>query len=158
MDSDPYSTPEAKVTATAHIEGTPRPVRGIVFALVFDFVGTFTAALILTFAFGAILAARGIGSDEIADILFSEDLLSKWNIFLLCVGVGFSFYAGKICIQVSRGKDLLYPGILAGIGTFIGFVIYPSVYDLGTEIALALLGAGFVLLGANSELKGRRAD
>ena len=72
--------------------------------------------------------------------------------------MGFSFYSGKICVQVSRATNFLYPVILVGIGTILGFVIFPSVYDLATDIALALLGAGFVLLGAHIELRGRREE
>ena len=156
MDSDPYATPEAKVTATAVVEGPPRPVRGILLALVFDVVGTNVAATILTILFGAILAARGTDIVEVNAILLSENLLSKWNLFLMCIGIGFSYFSGKICIRVSRAKNYLYPVILVGIGTLLGFVLLPSIYGIGTEIALFAMSAGFVLLGAGNELKNRR--
>ena len=156
MDSDPYTTPEAKVTATAAVEGPPRPIRGILLALVFDFVGTTIAAAILTIIFGAFLAARGMDMVEINSILLSENLFSKWNLFLICIGLGFSYYSGKICVQVSRANNFLYPGILVGIGTLLSLILFPSTYGVGTEIALFTLGAGFVLLGAGNELQNRR--
>lgn len=76
----------------------------------------------------------------------------------MCIGLGFSFFSGKICVQISRAKNLLYPAILVAIGTLIGLIVFPPSYALGTEPSLNALSAGIVMLGASHELKLRRGD
>ena len=151
MDPNPYTPPVTDVRDP--IAGPTRPIRGIVFAFVFDVVGTIVAVSILYAIYAIYLARQGLGQTAIETIIQSNGLDTAVGVFSTIIGLGFSYFSGQICIRVSRGKTLRYPYVLAGINAVFGLVTAFSSTEVGTMLFLSALSVGAVLLGATHALK-----
>ena len=156
MAPDPYQSPQSTLK-DAESEET-RPVRGILLAIIIDYVGTLVFASLAAIVYVAMLGRQGMPRDQIEKTITSMDTFSALGIASLVIGLTMSIIAGYYCVKISRARDYTYPSILAGIIFLIGVVSGWGITDAGTLLFLSAVGIMATIAGAYIGLNSRNTD
>jgi len=151
MPTDPYKAPDADLEVVEDLP--PRPVRGIVFGLIIDFVGTFLLAFLASVIYAFVLAASGVPVSELEASMTNTGPTSLYGIVLTLLGLSMSYVAGFYCTKISRARNYRYPGIMAGISVVLGTLLSWGTTGILMLLVLNILGVSFVLLGARTYLR-----
>jgi hypothetical protein len=143
--TNPYRPPEAVVKDQDRPRGSP--LKAVTFGVLTDILGTSAASVLLSFAYGIVLAAGGASAEEITDAAAHVDPGSALSIVGFAIGTGFSFLGGYVCARVAGRDELRWASVVAVISIGIGFLVGMQVYSGELNVLLAILGIGAVMAG-----------
>ena len=148
---NPYKPPAAAV------RDPPRPPRSPIVAvlagLAVDIGGTTVAGIVLGIVYAAMLAARGMGAEEIGTTL-TELEVSGYFILSTVVRLGFSALGGYVCARMARRDERRLTAIMAGLVVAIGFAMGAARWGVGLNVLMLVLTFAVVIAGG--ELARRR--
>lgn len=131
-----------------------RPVFGVVVPLLVDITGTVFVQTLVVVAVAAWMASGGAGEPAIVAVLESEDDLAPLNVVLRLIGFAFSFYAGVLCIRLSRGESFLYPLILVLVTLIVAWTLLNGGEFTASFLGWSIVAAALTLAGAAVALRG----
>lgn len=151
-NDNPYKAP------TTPLKDAPRPPHSPIIAvlagLAVDIGGSLLASILIGIAYAAILASQGMSPEEIGATLTEPDPSTRYFVFSVVVGLGFSLLGGYVCARIARRQERRWATILGLLSGVIGLSMVSDRLEIGVNLGLSLLSIAIVVLGG--ELGRRR--
>jgi hypothetical protein len=149
---NPYRPPKARV------QDAPAPPRsavvGVLVGLAVDVGGTIVAGIVLGIVYAVMLAARGMGPEQIQTTLTEIDPRSGYFLVSGIVGLGFSLLGGYVCARLVRRDERRVTAIMGGLSALSGVALGGSA--IGGWLNAAMVAVTFAAVVAGGELGRRR--
>jgi hypothetical protein len=142
---NPYRSPSAAVADMDRPRGSP--VKGVIYGVLVDIIGTTVATVIIMMLYGVYLGATGGAREEIERAASQFDLTSPIGIFVTFVGYVFSFVGGYVCARVARRSELKWAAVVAAISAAFGLVMGMQMLSLSMNALFAALAVATVMAG-----------
>jgi hypothetical protein len=142
--SNPYRAPGAVV---ADPDAGGSPVRGVIYGVLVDIVGTAVATFALMVVYGIYLASTGSVPEDIETAAAQFDYSSPVGVAATAIGCGFSFLGGYVCARVARRSELNWAAVVAAISAVLGFVMGSGSVSADVNALFAALAIGCVMAG-----------
>jgi hypothetical protein len=152
---NPYKPPAATVRDPPRPPRAPRsPVVGVLTGLAIDVGGTIVAGIVLGIVYAVVLAARGMGPEQIQTTLTDVDPSSGFFLLSGVVGLGLSVLGGYVCARMVRRDERRLAAIMGGLSAASGVAL--GAVTLVTWLSVGLLVVSFAAVMAGGELGRRR--
>jgi hypothetical protein len=150
--NNPYRAPAAHVADTDRPAGSP--LKGVIYGVLVDIVGTTAATMALMFVYGIVLALNGVSPEEIQAVAAKIEPTSALGLAASGVGCAFSFLGGYICARVAGRQELKWAGVMAVISTVFGLVM--TMHIPRDAFNTVMLVASFVIVMLGGYVGARR--
>ena len=142
---NPYRAPGAAVADLDRPPGSP--VKGVIYGVLVDLVGTMVATFALMLVYGVYLASTGAAPEDIATAAGEFDYTSPIGIAATAVGCGFSFLGGYVCARVARRSELNWAAVVAAISAAFGFSMGMGSVSAELNVLFTSVAIGCVMAG-----------
>jgi hypothetical protein len=153
---DPNFTPPQ-----ADVRDAPKPkgsaIKGVLAGLAVDVGGTIAFSIVVSVAYGAMLAASGQGEEQIQAALAESDSNSIFSAIGVVGGCAFSILGGYVCERVARQRNYRAGAILGVVSVVLGLAMGAASLPWAENMLLAFLTIGSVLLGTRLALERHAA-
>jgi hypothetical protein len=150
--SDPNFTPPQ-----AEVRDAPKPkgsvLKGVLVGLAIDFGGTVAFGIVLSVAYGGLLAASGQGEAQIRAAIVESDSNSVFTAIGVVAGCVFSILGGFVCERVARQRNYRAGAILGVVSVGLGLAMGAGSVPWRENLLLAFLTVGSILLGTRLALE-----
>ena len=119
--TNPYRAPAAAVSDMDRPAGSP--LKGVIYGVLVDIVGTTAATMAIMFVWGIVLAVNGASGDEIQAMAEKIDPTSLVGLLASAVGCAFSFLGGYVCARVAGRAELKWAAVMGVISTVFGLLM-----------------------------------
>jgi MFS family permease len=149
---DPNFTPPQ-----ADVRDAPKPkgsaIKGVLAGLAVDVGGTIAFSIVVSVAYGAMLAASGQGEEQIQAALAESDSNSIFSAIGVVGGCAFSILGGYVCERVARQRNYRAGAVLGVVSVVLGLAMGAASLPWAENMLLAFLTIGSVLLGTRLALE-----
>ena len=119
--TNPYRAPAAPVADLERPRGAP--LKGVIYGVLVDIVGTTAATLVIMFVWGVVLAMNGVAAEDIEAAAQKMDPTSLVGLLASAAGGAFSFFGGYVCARVAARAEIKWAAVLAVISTLFGLLM-----------------------------------
>jgi hypothetical protein len=150
--TNPYRAPAAPVADLERPRGSP--LKGVIYGVLVDIVGTTAATMAIMFVWGIVLAVNGASAEDIQATAQNIDPTSFIGLLASAVGCGFSFLGGYVCARVAGSAELKWAAVMAVISTVFGLLM--TMHVPRDAFNTVMLVANFVIVVAGGYAGARR--
>jgi uncharacterized membrane protein len=143
--ANPYRAPAAPVADLDRPRGSP--LKGVIYGVLADIVGTTAATMLVMFIWGILLALNGASPEEIQDLAAKIDPTSAVGLLASAIGCGFSFLGGYVCARVAGRAELKWAAVMGVISTLFGLLMTMQVPRDAFNTVMLVASFVIVLLG-----------
>lgn len=143
--TNPYRAPAAPVADLERPRGSP--LKGVIYGVLVDIVGTTAATMVIMFVWGVLLAMNGVAAEEIQAMAEKIDPTSPVGLLASAAGGAFSFLGGYVCARVAGQAALKWATVLAVISTLFGLLMTMQVPRDAYNTVMLLANFVIVVLG-----------
>ena len=143
--TNPYRAPAAPVADMDRPRGSP--LKGVIYGVLVDIVGTTAATMAIMFVYGIMLAVNGASAEEIQAMAAKIDPTSLVGLLASAVGCAFSFLGGYVCARVAGHAELKWAGVMAVVSTLFGLLMTMQVPRDAFNTIMLVASLVIVLLG-----------
>jgi hypothetical protein len=152
-ERNPYTPPSANVEVRSRrpelTSGQRKfiQLKAVLIGMCVDIGGTIIASVLLSFVYGAIVAATGQSAEQITASLKNMPHDSWFYIAAMITGLVFSFYGGYLCARIAKGMEYRTGAIQAVCSLCLGLLLGSPSESFGMLIALSGLSILVTMLG-----------
>jgi len=150
--TNPYRAPAAAVADLDRPGGSP--LKGVIYGVLVDIVGTTAATMAIMFAWGIVLALNGASAEDIQAMAQKIEPTSLVGLLASAVGCAFSFLGGYVCARVAGRAELKWATVMAVISTVFGLLMTTHVPR--DAFNTVMLVASFVIVVLGGYVGARR--
>ena len=150
--TNPYRAPAAPVADLDRPLGSP--LKGVIYGVLVDIVGTTAATMAIMFVWGIVLAVNGASAEDIQAMAQKIDPTSFVGLLASAVGCAFSFLGGYVCARVAGRAELKGAAVMAVISTVFGLLM--TMHVPRDAFNTVMLVASFVIVVAGGYAGARR--
>jgi hypothetical protein len=143
--TNPYRAPAAAVADLERPRGSP--LKGVIYGVLVDIVGTTAATMAIMFVWGVALAVNGASAEDIQAMAQKIDPTSFVGLLASAVGCAFSFLGGYVCARVAGRGELKWAAVMAVISTVFGLLMTMHVPRDAFNTVMLVASFVIVLLG-----------
>lgn len=142
---NPYRAPGAAVADVDRPHGSP--VKGVLYGVLVDIVGTSIATFVLMVVYGLYLGATSASQEEMERAALQLDLASPIGIASIVIGYAFSFLGGYVCARVARRAEIKWTAVVAAITAAFGLFMGLQAFSLALNLFFAVVAVAVVMAG-----------
>lgn len=144
---NPYRAPAAPVADTDRPAGSP--VKGVIYGVLVDILGTTAATALLAFVYGIALAVNGASAEDIQRAVTQLEPASALGLIASAIGCGFSFLGGYVCARVARRAELKWAAVTGALSAAFGLAMTLQAAPDALNLFMLVLSFAIVVLGGH---------